>query len=108
MAIVIRPVMERQREFDITQRLVAAIAEDLRRLCGTNRGFHWRKAERRMQQIVSETRAAARLDRRLIGATTAARTPDGSLRSPTLGRNDRTTNAKALPSKGCAAMCGHK
>jgi hypothetical protein len=56
MAIAIRPVMERQREFEITHRLVAAIAKDLRRLCGTNRGFQWRKVERRLQQIVSETR----------------------------------------------------
>jgi len=60
MRIIIRPIMDRQREIDLTQRLIAAIAEELWRLYGGNEQLNWLEAEMHLQRIVGETRAEAR------------------------------------------------
>lgn len=60
MRIIIRPTLEPQREVDVTTRLTAAIAEELWRLYGGNDKLNWLEAERHLQRIVGEARAAAR------------------------------------------------
>jgi hypothetical protein len=59
MRIVVRPVMEPQLEIDVTQRLVAAIAEELWRVCGGNDHLNWIEAELHLRRIVGEARIAA-------------------------------------------------
>jgi hypothetical protein len=59
MRIIIRPVVDRQREIDLTQRLIAAIAEELWRLYGGNEQLNWLEAEMHLRGIVGEARAEA-------------------------------------------------
>lgn len=59
MRIVIRPVVDRQREIDLTQRLIAAIAEELWRLYGGNEQLNWLEAEMHLKRVVGEARAEA-------------------------------------------------
>ena len=60
MRIIIRPVVDRQNEIDVTSRLIAAIAEELWRLYGGNEQLNWLEAELHLQRIVGETQAQAR------------------------------------------------
>ena len=60
MRIVISPVVDPQREIDLTQRLVAAIAEELWRHYGGNEELNWLEAEMHLQGIVGEAKAEAR------------------------------------------------
>ena len=66
MRIVIRPVVDRQREIDLTQRLIAAIAEELWRLYGGSEQLNWLEAELHLQSIVGEVRAEARVTEVLV------------------------------------------
>jgi hypothetical protein len=59
MKIIIRPAMEPQHEIDVTQRLVAAIAEELWRVSGGNDRLNWLEAEAHLQRIVGDARAEA-------------------------------------------------
>jgi hypothetical protein len=61
MRIVVRPAMEPQREIDVTQRLIAVIAEELWRTCGGNEQLNWIEAETHLRQIVGETTIEAHL-----------------------------------------------
>jgi hypothetical protein len=44
----------------MTQRLIAAIAEDLRRPYGGSEQFNWPEVERHLERIVSQVRAEAK------------------------------------------------
>ncbi|MGD9789195.1 MAG: hypothetical protein AB7Q00_07060 [Phycisphaerales bacterium] len=57
MRITIRPVADRQREIDLTHRLIAVIAEELWRLYGGNEHLNWLEAELHLQAIVGQARA---------------------------------------------------
>jgi len=59
MRLVIRPVMDPQREIDLTHRLTAAIAEELWRLFGGNEQLNWVEAEMHLQRLVAEVRLEA-------------------------------------------------
>lgn len=59
MKIIIRPVMDPQREVDLTNRIVAAIAEELWRLYGGNEQLNWLEAEQHLQRIVGGVRGEA-------------------------------------------------
>lgn len=59
MRIVIRPVLEPQRELDVTRRLISAIAEELWRLYGGNEQLNWLEAEQHLRGIVGQTQADA-------------------------------------------------
>lgn len=59
MRIIIRPVADRQREIDLTQRLIATIAEELWRLYGGNEQLNWLEAEMHLKRIIGEARAEA-------------------------------------------------
>lgn len=61
MKVTITPVAEPEREIDVTNRLVAAIAEEIWRMCGGNEALNWLEAERHLARIVGEARAAARV-----------------------------------------------
>jgi len=54
MRIVIRPVMEPQRELDVTHRLIGVIAEELRKTYGGNEQLNWLEAEQHLREIVHE------------------------------------------------------
>jgi hypothetical protein len=60
MKIIVRPILDPQREIDLTHRLVAAIAEELWRLFGGNETLNWIEAEWHLQRIVAQARAEAR------------------------------------------------
>ena len=49
MRITITPVAEPETEIDVTQRLVAAIAEEIWRACGGNDALNWLEAERQVK-----------------------------------------------------------
>lgn len=55
MRIVIRPVVEPQREIDLTRCLVTAIAEELWCRNGGNDQLNWIEAELHLQRIVAQT-----------------------------------------------------
>jgi hypothetical protein len=59
MKIVIRPIVDPQREIDLTNRLVSAIAEELWRLYGGNDHLNWLEAERHLERIVGEAQHEA-------------------------------------------------
>jgi hypothetical protein len=59
MRIIVRPLSDPQREIDLTDRLVAAIAEELWRLYGGNDRLNWLEAERHLAAIVGQARADA-------------------------------------------------
>ncbi len=59
MKIIVRPMVDPQREIDLTRPLVAAIAEELWRLYGGNEHLNWLEAELHLQSIIGEARAAA-------------------------------------------------
>jgi hypothetical protein len=58
--IIVRPILDPQREIDLTHRLVAAIAEELWRLCGGNDKLNWIEAEWHLQRIVGQSIDEAR------------------------------------------------
>lgn len=59
MRLVIRPVIDPQREIDLTHRLTAAIAEELWRLFGGNEQLNWAEAELHLQRLVAEVHLEA-------------------------------------------------
>lgn len=59
MRIIVRPLSDPQREIDLTDRLIAAIAEELWRLYGGNDRLNWLEAERHLAAIVGQARADA-------------------------------------------------
>jgi hypothetical protein len=59
MKIIIHPVVDPRREIDLTNRLVAAIAEELWRLYGGNERLNWLEAERHLERIVGEAQREA-------------------------------------------------
>lgn len=59
MKIIVRPILDPQREIDLTHRLVAAIAEELWRLFGGNETLNWIEAEWHLQRIVAQARVDA-------------------------------------------------
>ena len=104
MKIIVRPILDPQREIDLTHRLVAAIAEELWRLFGGNDALNWIEAEWHLQRIVAQARAEAsemavvrvappqaprvtsdRAVRRPVRAIRRERTDTGSTRSPHTG-----------------------
>lgn len=60
MRITVRPVVDPWHEIDLTNRLVAAIAEELWLLYGGNDKLNWFEAERHLERIIGEVRAEAR------------------------------------------------
>jgi hypothetical protein len=60
MKITIAPFAEPYREIDVTQGLVAAIAEEIWRACGGNDALNWLEAERHLARIIGEARETAR------------------------------------------------
>jgi hypothetical protein len=56
MRITIRPAMEPFRAIDITDRLIAAIADELWRACGGNAQLNWIEAEAHLAAIMGEAR----------------------------------------------------
>ncbi len=56
MRIIIRPVVDGQREIDLTQRLIATIAEELWRRYGGNEQLNWLEAELHLKQIIGAAR----------------------------------------------------
>lgn len=66
MKIIVRPILDPQREIDLTHRLVAAIAEELWRLFGGNETLNWIEAEWHLQRIVAQARAEARETRMVV------------------------------------------
>jgi hypothetical protein len=60
MKIIIRPILNPQREVDMTHQLVSAIAEELWRLFGGNDTLNWIEAEWHLQRIIASARAEAR------------------------------------------------
>jgi hypothetical protein len=60
MKVIVRPVTDPECEIDITQRLVAAIAEELWRLYGGNDELNWIEAECHLERIVGAARAEAK------------------------------------------------
>lgn len=60
MKIIVRPILDRQRELDLTHRLVSAIAEELWRLFGGNETLNWIDADWHLQRIVAQARVEAR------------------------------------------------
>lgn len=74
MRIIIRPVADRQREIDLTQRLIAAIAEELWRLFGGNEQLNWLEAEMHLRTIVGQARAEACATETLVAAPPGAAT----------------------------------
>lgn len=59
MKIIVRPILDPQREIDLTHRLVAAIAEELWRLFGGNDALNWIEAEWHLQRIIAQARSEA-------------------------------------------------
>lgn len=59
MKLLIRPFQDRQRELDVTHRLVSVIAEELCKLYGGNDKLNWMEAEMHLQRLVREARAEA-------------------------------------------------
>lgn len=78
MRIAIRPVADPQREIDLTNRLVSAIAEELWRLYGGNEHLNWLEAERHLERIVS----GARREAAEPAPVRTARTPDDARVEP--------------------------
>ena len=60
MKIIVRPIVEPQREIDLTHRLASAIAEELWRLYGGNEQLNWMEAEGHLERLLGEARAEAR------------------------------------------------
>lgn len=60
MKILVRPVVDPQRELDLTNCLVSAIAEELWRLYGGDEQLNWFKAERHLERIVGQAWLEAR------------------------------------------------
>ena len=56
---VIHPIRDRQRELEMTNRLVAAISEELWQRYGANGQLGWLKAESHLQRLVGQARAEA-------------------------------------------------
>jgi hypothetical protein len=61
MKITVRPSAEPRREIDITNRLVAAIAEELWRLFGGNDRLNWLEAETHLQRIIGLVKEEAQM-----------------------------------------------
>lgn len=56
MRIIVRPVIDPQREIDLTHRLVSTIAEELWRHFGGNDEVNWLEAERLLKRMVCKHR----------------------------------------------------
>jgi len=60
MKISIRPIEDPDREVDVTNQLVSAIAEELRRLFGGNETLNLIEAEWHLQRIIAQVQTEAR------------------------------------------------
>ncbi|HVZ93394.1 MAG TPA: hypothetical protein VG797_02685 [Phycisphaerales bacterium] len=69
MRIIIRPVLDPQREIDLTERLVSVVAEELWRLYGGNDRLDWFEAERHLEAVAADALAdPSEIDLALIDA----------------------------------------
>lgn len=59
MRIMIRPAIDQQREIDLTQRLIAAIAEELWQRYGGNEQLNWLEAEAHLKRLVGQVQVEA-------------------------------------------------
>ena len=66
MRITVRPMLDPQREIDLTERLVGAIAEEISRTCGGNDHLNWIEAESHLRQLVSDAKGENKSDEDLI------------------------------------------
>jgi hypothetical protein len=66
MRITVRPMLDPQREIDLTERLVAAIAGEISRTCGGNDQLNWIEAESHLRQLVSDAKAERTRDEDLV------------------------------------------
>jgi len=60
MKIIVHPILDPQREIDVTDRLVSAIADELWRRCGGNDKLNWAEAEWHLQRIIAQAGNEAR------------------------------------------------
>ena len=60
MRLTIRPSMAPDREIDVTQALIAAVAHQLHAQCGGNDVLNWLEAERFLARILRPVRGRAR------------------------------------------------
>lgn len=70
--ITIRPILDPAIEIDLTHRLVAAIAEEIWRVCGGNDELNWLEAEQHLATIASRggvVDAASAANGASVGAT---------------------------------------
>ncbi len=78
MRLVIRPILDPDREIDLTHRLTAVIAEELWRQFGGNERLNWLEAELHLSAIVSaEGEGAARERRAESGMVASGVAPEG-------------------------------
>jgi hypothetical protein len=54
MKIIVRPVMEPNREIDVTRQIVSAVARELCPCCGGNETVHWLEAELHVQGLIRQ------------------------------------------------------
>ena len=101
MRIIVRPIVAPQREIDLTQRLIAAIAEELWRLYGGNEQLNWLEAELHLQHIVGETHAAAEVTSVIVVRPTAdgddMLTPVVQVRPASVARPRPIRNRRSRP-----------
>lgn len=88
MKLVIRPIQDRQRELDVTHRLVSAIADELWKLYGGNDQLNWLEAELHLQRIVGRARAEARETEEAIVAPSGAAVTAADMPDEWVGRSD--------------------
>src|SRR5688572_9094653 len=112
MKIIVRPILNPNREIDVTHRLVATIAEELWRLFGGNDTLNWIEAEWHLQQTLAQglvqphetpvARIAPSVNhvpsnpamRRSAGAVRRERSDSGAVRLPhTADRRNRTAHS---------------
>jgi hypothetical protein len=106
MRIVVHPILEPERELDVTRRLIAAIAEELWLACGGNSELNWLEAELHLQQIAGRSArsakapaAAAAWPGPLAAGTGATPGPDAGVR-PAPGR------PRSAPRRGLGRAVG--
>ncbi len=105
MRVLVRPLAEPQREVDVTDRLVSAIAEELWRRYGGNAALNWLEAERHLERILAHAQASTKTPVRepMTVASAIRRHPSagsGPAGRGAAGRGEPLEESYSMPGRG--------
>jgi hypothetical protein len=101
MKIIVRPVMDPDREIDVTRQIVSAVAQELCRCCGGNQTVHWLEAKLHVQGLMRQDGHRSRVPALVLNARANTAMMQEFLRGAASGGGGGVAPEGLAPRRGC-------